>query len=77
MRPTKNKIPKIMKFSFFTLFTLNKIKIPIPEFTNKPAIIPPTLMIFPRYNCVNMTEEAQFGIKPIKLVIKGPIKLFL
>ena len=70
--PTTYNIPKIVRFSFFTLFTLNSINMPIPELTSNPAIIEPTVIIFSKYNCVNITDDAQFGIKPTKLDITGP-----
>ena len=65
--------PNILKFSFTFLFTLNNIKIPIPEPTSKPPIIEPILIIFSKYNFVSITEPAQFGISPTRPDIIGPI----
>ena len=44
--PTKYKIPNMVKFSFFDLFTLNNTNNPIPAFTRSPAIIEPKLIMF-------------------------------
>ena len=64
----------IFIFSFTFLFDLNSTRIPIPEPTNKPAIIEPKLIKFDRYNSVIITEPAQFGINPNKADTNIPIK---
>ena len=70
--PTIYNIPSILKFSFKFLFTLNSTNKPTPEFTSKPAIIEPIVIMFSRNNSVKITELAQFGIIPIKDAKIGP-----
>ena len=70
--PIANSIPSILKFSLVFLFILNSTRIPIPEPTSKPLIIALKLITFLRYNCVNITDPAQFGIKPTRPEIIGP-----
>ena len=53
------------------LFILNSISNPAPDPTNRPAINDPKFIIPDRYNSVIITEEAQFGIKPINDAITG------
>ena len=50
---------------------------PTPDADNKPAMALPRVMILSRYNSVIITLLAQFGIKPIKLVITGDSTLLL
>ena len=45
---------------------------PTPAFTNSPPIIIAKLKTPDKYNSVNITEEAQFGIKPISPPISVP-----
>ena len=70
--PIKYNIPVIFIFSLIFSFTLNNINIPIPEPTNNPPIIEPTEITFCKYSCVNITDDAQFGIKPTIPAINGP-----
>ena len=46
---------------------------PAPE--QRPAIAAPKLIEPPTYNCVSITDTAQFGIRPTSAVIKGCAKL--
>ena len=66
-----NKIV-IFIFSFMPLLVLNNTANPTPAPTSKPAIIVPTDIIFSKYICVMITEDAQFGINPIAPDIIGP-----
>ena len=59
-------------FCFKFLFILNNTNRPVPAFANKPPINEPKLMIFDRYNSVILTDEAQFGIRPISAATIGP-----
>ncbi len=64
----------ILKLTLGCLFVLHNTKTPTPAPTNNPEsnveiVIPPD-----KYNCVRITEEAQFGINPIIPAIIGPIK---
>ena len=58
-------------FAAIFLFTLNKTIKAIPEPVNNPASIDPKLIEEFKYNSVITILEAQLGIKPIKLEIKG------
>ena len=53
-------------FSLIFLFTLNNTIKPSPELTSNPPINVPIPIIFPVNNSVSITDDAQFGIKPIK-----------
>ena len=64
--------PSIFMFSLIFLFILNNTRIPIPEPTSSPPIIDPKLITLLKYNCVIITEPAQFGINPTIPDIKGP-----
>ena len=66
-----NKIT-ILAFSFIFLFTLNNINNPTPAPTSSPESIVASVITFPKYNCVNITDEAQFGINPTNPAIVGP-----
>ena len=55
------------------LFTLNNTNIPIPDPTSNPPITDPNEITSSKYNCVKITEPAQFGINPISPAITGPI----
>ena len=75
--PIKYKIPTIFIFSFTFLFVLNNTNSPTPAFTATPDIntgIDITLLI---NNSVKITDEAQFGINPIKPATIGPNITFL
>ena len=64
-------VPKIIIFSFKSLFTLNKIKIDIPLPVRRPASIEPKLITLLTYSSVITTLPAQLGIKPIILDKNG------
>ena len=64
----------IFIFSLIFLFDLNNTKIPIPEPTNKPAIIEPKVIKLFKYNSVIITEPAQFGINPTNAETNIPTK---
>ena len=51
---------------------LNNTTSPTPAPTNNPDNIVETFIIFSKYNLVNITDEAQFGINPINPAIIGP-----
>ena len=70
--PIPYKRTVILMFSLIPLFVLNNTASPTPAPTNKPAIIVPTEMIFSKYICVIITDEAQFGIRPINPEMIGP-----
>ena len=72
MTPIAYSRTVILIFSLTPLFVLNNTASPTPAPTNSPAIIVPTDIIFSKYICVIITDEAQFGIKPIKPDIIGP-----
>ena len=69
--PTPYTVARIFKFSFIFLFILNNTTIPIPAPVSNPDIIEAKLTVPSIYNSVSSTDEAQLGIKPIKLVING------
>ena len=72
------KIAVIFIFSFKFLFTLNNTSNPTPAFASNPAIKIEAVIKFSTYNLVIITEDAQFGIKPINPAITGPkILLFI
>ena len=71
--PIKYNNPTIFTFSFQFLFVLNNIASPTPAPVNNPAIILPTEITFSKYKFVKITDAAQFGIRPIKAAIAGPI----
>ena len=51
---------------------MNKTNIATPLPVNKPAIKDGNVIILDANNLVNITLDAQLGIKPIILAIKGP-----
>ena len=59
------------------LLDRNKTSKPTPDPTNNPDNIVGVLITLDRYNSVNTTEEAQFGINPITPAITGPKKVVL
>ena len=72
----KYKIASILTLSFTFLLTLNNTKIATPVPVNNPAKHEENDMILSIYNWVRKTLDAQLGIRPIKLDIKGLRKLF-
>ena len=65
----------ILIFSFAFLFTLQSINIPTPAPTNSPDIIVAIFITFSKYNWVNITDDAQFGINPTNPAIIGSSNL--
>ena len=53
------------------MFSLNRITSPRPDPLLSPAIIDANEMFPDKYNSVKRTDDAQFGIRPIKLAIIG------
>ena len=51
---------------------LNRTKIPMPLLVRRPAIREPKVMEEARYSFVITIDEAQLGIKPIRLRMIGP-----
>ena len=74
--PIKYIRANIFKFSFKFLFVLNNTNIASPLPVNTAAIDVPRDNTFFRYNSVSITLDAQFGISPNKLDIKGAKVLF-
>lgn len=60
----------IVRFSFLFLLFLNRINKDDPLLVNSPPIRAPNVSVLLRYNSVNITLAAQFGISPIRLVIR-------
>ena len=56
---------------------LNKTIKATPLPVNKPDKVEAKLIVLFKYNSVIIILAPQLGIKPIKLVINGPNKLFL
>ena len=54
------------------LFPLNNTINAVPLFVNKPAISDEILIALLKYNSVRTILEPQFGINPIRLVMKEP-----
>ena len=59
----------IFIFSFWLWFTLNSTSNPTPAFTSNPPIIIGNENIFDKYSSVKATDDAQFGISPIRHAI--------
>ena len=66
----------IMNVFFKLLYSLNKIMIPKPELTKRPANKAPNDNVPDKYSSLTKTLEAQFGIIPIMDVNKGAQYLF-
>ena len=64
-------------FSLIFLLLLNSISRAAPLPVRRPLINDDTFIALLIYSSVNITLEAQFGIKPIRLVINGLNILFL
>ena len=66
--PTKREIAinmsKIIRLFFRGLFVLKSTAKATPEFASNPQSIAPAEMIFPIYNSLMITLEAQLGIIP-------------
>ena len=60
----------MVKFSLRFLFDLNSSNKPIPDPVNKPDIATPTVIKLDKNTSVITTDEAQLGIKPIRLDMK-------
>ena len=71
IEPIKYINDNILMFSFISLFSLNNTIMAIPEPVKTPASIDPKLIDELKYNSVIKILEAQLGINPIKLDIKG------
>ena len=64
--PIKYNKEIILKFCFILLFIFIKTNNPTPAPTNNPVIIVPNDIRLFKYNCVIITDAAQFGINPNK-----------
>ena len=69
--------PKIDTFSFISGLARNKTKRPTPELVRSPPIKEPKEMAPFKYSSVIIILEPQFGIRPIRLVMKEPNTLSL
>ena len=69
--PIKYIVESINIFSFLFLFVLNNTNIPIPAPVKSPDIKDANEIALLKNNSVSITDEAQFGISPIKLVKNG------
>ena len=70
--PITYNIVTIFMFCLIPLFVLNNTASPTPAPTNVPEIIVEIEITFSKYICVNITDDAQFGIKPINPDKIGP-----
>lgn len=64
-------------FSLMFLLFLINTNSDAPAPVNSPPIREASVMELFIYNSVNITLAEQFGIKPIKLVMKGPNMVFV
>ena len=69
--PTTTRIEIIIAVSFLSLFLFNRTRIPKPPDVHNPASKEPKLIVFFTNKIVNITEIAQFGIKPINETKNG------
>ena len=60
------------KFSRRRLFVLNSTSRPSPEPESSPASAGPAPIMPSIYRCVIMTDEAQFGIRPMSAAAASP-----
>ena len=63
--------PVIFKFSLGFLFTRKRTIRPIPALVQRPATTEAKERAPLKYNSVNRTEAAQFGINPMSAARKG------
>src|SRR5574344_1259480 len=68
---TMIKVEIIIAVSFLSPFFLNKTSIPNPPDVHNPASNEPKLIVCLINSNVNITDIAQFGIKPINDTNKG------
>lgn len=74
--PSKYSNIEIKMFSLIFLFPLNNTNRAVPLPVRRPLISDAKLIVLFRYNSVNITLAPQLGIRPIRLVINGPNKVF-
>ena len=69
--PTVYKTARIARFLFMLSLSLNKRASPTPALAQSPASSPPKLKLPETKVSVRITDDAQFGISPIKAATKG------
>ena len=70
MTPERYTMDNIKRFCFVFLFVLNRRRIPTPEPARRPERTTPRGARPERYTSVRITDEAQFGMRPISAEAK-------